>query len=115
MGARKRQRDVATPYKPQKPQLAGEMKAVAERLEEDRKSLPIWSARNKLVHLVRENQCLVVVGETGSGKTTQIPQFLLRADVAVSCSTNMNKCGVALPSSVLTVFPHSDLTLRQHK
>lgn len=39
----------------------------------------MWSARDKLLAAVRENRTLVVVGETGSGKTTQIPQFLHEA------------------------------------
>jgi HrpA-like RNA helicase len=29
--------------------------------------------------VIRDNQVVVVVGETGSGKTTQIPQYLLEA------------------------------------
>lgn len=41
--------------------------------------LPIREYRNKLVKAVEENDFLVVVGETGSGKTTQLPQFLHKA------------------------------------
>lgn len=41
-----------------------------------RKSLPVYRMRNELVKAVRENQFLVIVGETGSGKTTQITQYL---------------------------------------
>ena len=32
----------------------------------------MWSARDKLVQLVRDNTVLIVIGETGSGKTTQV-------------------------------------------
>ena len=32
-----------------------------------------------LLQLVKENQIVIIQGETGSGKTTQIPQFLLDA------------------------------------
>ncbi len=39
-----------------------------------RQSLPIYSARNSLIREFRKNNCSIVVGETGSGKTTQIPQ-----------------------------------------
>lgn len=42
-----------------------------------RKELPAWDAREKLLKLVLENQILILQGETGSGKTTQIPQFLI--------------------------------------
>ena len=39
--------------------------------------LPVDAARGHIVDLVRSNRCLVIVGETGCGKTTQIPQYLL--------------------------------------
>lgn len=41
-----------------------------------RKSLPVYLMRNELVKAVRDHQFLVIVGETGSGKTTQITQYL---------------------------------------
>ena len=43
-------------------------------LAEQRRRLPIYTARQRLIDEVRQNDCLVIVGETGSGKTTQIPQ-----------------------------------------
>ncbi|KAL3687732.1 hypothetical protein R1sor_014041 [Riccia sorocarpa] len=43
---------------------------------EQRRSLPIASAEKKLVQEVENNDTLIVIGETGSGKTTQLPQFL---------------------------------------
>jgi len=39
--------------------------------------LPVWEYRKEFIKLTTENQCLVLVGETGSGKTTQIPQWCL--------------------------------------
>lgn len=47
-----------------------------------RESLPVWSAREKFLAEVQKNKTLVLVGETGSGKTTQIPQFLYEAGYA---------------------------------
>lgn len=41
--------------------------------------LPIREHRSKLVKAVDKNDFLVIVGETGSGKTTQLPQFLHKA------------------------------------
>ncbi|XP_024537428.1 probable pre-mRNA-splicing factor ATP-dependent RNA helicase DEAH5 [Selaginella moellendorffii] len=41
-----------------------------------RQGLPIYGLREKLLEAVRENQVLLVIGETGSGKSTQITQFL---------------------------------------
>ncbi|KAK9277665.1 hypothetical protein L1049_007212 [Liquidambar formosana] len=47
-----------------------------QRIAQHRKSLPIASAEKRLVEEVRKNDTLVIVGETGSGKTTQLPQYL---------------------------------------
>ena len=35
--------------------------------------------RNHILYLLERYQTLVVVGETGSGKSTQIPQYLVEA------------------------------------
>ena len=51
-------------------------------MQQARQGLPITAARNQLMALVRECQTLVLVGETGSGKTTQLPQFILQAGLA---------------------------------
>ena len=44
---------------------------------EGRKKLPVWEQRAEFFEMVKKNQTLVFVGETGSGKTTQIPAFML--------------------------------------
>jgi len=44
-----------------------------------RKKLPAWEAREQLTLLLKEHQVIILQGETGSGKTTQIPQFLLES------------------------------------
>ena len=51
-------------------------KSTAVQLLQVRKELPIWSARKALVRLISEHDTVVLVGETGSGKTTQTPQFV---------------------------------------
>lgn len=38
--------------------------------------LPVHKQREECLDLVRNNQITILVGETGSGKTTQVPQFL---------------------------------------
>lgn len=50
--------------------------SVKMTLAEVRKSLPIYPYRDDFLAAVRDHQVLIVVGETGSGKTTQIPQYL---------------------------------------
>lgn len=42
-----------------------------------RESLPIFSAKHKIQKLVQQYQIILLVGETGSGKTTQVPQYIL--------------------------------------
>ncbi|KAI4343938.1 hypothetical protein L6164_011226 [Bauhinia variegata] len=54
-------------------------KSELEALQEERKKLPIYSYRDDLLQAVHDHQVLVIVGETGSGKTTQIPQYLHEA------------------------------------
>ena len=45
-------------------------------IEEQRRSLPVYAMRSTLVESIRDNQFVVIVGETGSGKTTQIVQYI---------------------------------------
>ncbi|KAA8532892.1 hypothetical protein F0562_032991 [Nyssa sinensis] len=54
----------------------GDFFARRQRIAQQRKSLPIASVEKRLVEEVRNNDTLIIVGETGSGKTTQLPQFL---------------------------------------
>ncbi|GFZ07707.1 RNA helicase family protein [Actinidia rufa] len=54
-------------------------KSAFEKLQEDRKTLPMYPYRDELLQAVHDHQVLVIVGETGSGKTTQIPQYLHEA------------------------------------
>jgi pre-mRNA-splicing factor ATP-dependent RNA helicase DHX16 len=56
---------------------AAEKKALS--MEETRKSLPIYAYREQFLAALAEYQILVIVGETGSGKTTQLPQYLHEA------------------------------------
>ncbi|GMM32729.1 DEAH-box RNA helicase [Saccharomycopsis crataegensis] len=45
-------------------------------LKEQRRFLPAFTVRDKLLSVIDENQLIVVIGETGSGKTTQLTQYL---------------------------------------
>jgi pre-mRNA-splicing factor ATP-dependent RNA helicase DHX15/PRP43 len=46
-----------------------------------RRNLPVHAQRDEFLQLYQKSQILVFVGETGSGKTTQIPQFVLFDDL----------------------------------
>ena len=50
--------------------------AKSRTLKQQREYLPAFACREELMKILRDNQVVVVVGETGSGKTTQLAQFL---------------------------------------
>lgn len=45
-------------------------------LKEQREYLPVFEVRDDLRKVIRENKVVIIVGETGSGKTTQLTQYL---------------------------------------
>ena len=72
----------AKPLTKEQRALQAQLKAAeakASSIEDTRKSLPIYAFRNDLLQAIGEYQVLIIVGETGSGKTTQIPQYLHEA------------------------------------
>ncbi|XP_069827233.1 ATP-dependent RNA helicase DHX33 isoform X1 [Dendropsophus ebraccatus] len=50
-------------------------------IEQQRRSLPIYQARAQLIGQLRQLESAIIIGETGSGKTTQIPQYLYEASI----------------------------------
>lgn len=56
--------------------LTGQVYSVNyQNLLRKRITLPVFEYRSDFMRLLAEHQCIVLVGETGSGKTTQIPQW----------------------------------------
>jgi ATP-dependent RNA helicase DHX8/PRP22 len=53
-------------------------------IKEQRESLPVFTFRSQLIEAIKQHPILVVVGETGSGKTTQMIQYLAEAGFANS-------------------------------
>ena len=47
-----------------------------KNIQYQRKILPIFEYKEKILELLKTNQLIIIEGETGSGKTTQIPQYL---------------------------------------
>eukprot|EP00435_Cladocopium_sp_Y103_P043169 s2034_g12.t1 len=50
-----------------------------DRLLQSKQALPAWHCREQLLEAVRSKQVTLVIGETGCGKSTQVPQFILEA------------------------------------
>ncbi|KAG9459931.1 hypothetical protein H6P81_004439 [Aristolochia fimbriata] len=64
-------------------------------IQEQRQTLPIYKLKKELIQAVHDNQVLVVIGETGSGKTTQVTQYLAEAGY-----TTTGKIGCTQPRRV---------------
>ena len=61
--------------------LADKSEAVSEfakrnTMKQQREFLPVFAVKEELLKIIRENSVIIVVGETGSGKTTQLTQYL---------------------------------------
>ncbi|KAK9901865.1 hypothetical protein M0R45_001889 [Rubus argutus] len=65
------------------------------RDSQQNRNLPIYKLKKQLIQAVHENQILVVIGETGSGKTTQVTQYLAEAGY-----TRKGKIGCTQPRRV---------------
>lgn len=66
--------------------------------ETESERLPIYRHRDKLVKAVKRSTFLVVTGETGSGKTTQLPQYLHEAGFCKN-----GKIGITQPRRVAAI------------
>ena len=67
--------------------LKNKLEAVSEfaktkTIKEQKESLPIFSVKEDLLNIIRDNKVVIIVGETGSGKTTQLTQYLYESGYA---------------------------------
>ncbi|KAH9309372.1 hypothetical protein KI387_037283, partial [Taxus chinensis] len=61
-------------------------------LEKQRQRLPVFKHRNAILYLVESHATTIIVGETGSGKTTQIPQIHKRSMPAILDTIRLKAC-----------------------
>ncbi|PON59154.1 DEA(D/H)-box RNA helicase family protein [Trema orientale] len=52
-----------------------------KKMLEFRKSLPAFREKDRLLRAIAQNQVIVISGETGCGKTTQLPQYVLESEI----------------------------------
>lgn len=72
--------DVDSEEKEEKKLLLNQLEKERIRIKtisESRRLLPVFTYRKELMDAIKEYQALIIVGETGSGKTTQLPQYLV--------------------------------------
>lgn len=48
-------------------------------IQEQKRKLPVYEQRLKLLEHIRRHATLIIMGETGCGKSTQIPQYIYSA------------------------------------
>ncbi|XP_053908950.1 probable ATP-dependent RNA helicase DHX34 [Cuculus canorus] len=71
------------------------------KLQRERSALPIAQYRDRILRCVAQNQVVVIAGDTGCGKSTQVPQFLLAAGYGhVACSQPRRIACVSLAKRV---------------
>lgn len=57
------------------------------KLRREQKNLPIYQYKDRIIELVRRHPVVVVAGDTGCGKSTQVPQYLLSAGFSqIACT-----------------------------
>jgi len=89
--------------------LQKEKFAKLKKLREGQANLPIAEYKEQILEKLRDNQVLIVAGDTGCGKSTQVPQFLLDAGYSnIACTQPRRIACISLANRV------SYETLNQH-
>ncbi|KAJ2613647.1 putative ATP-dependent RNA helicase DHR1 [Coemansia sp. RSA 1365] len=75
----------------------------SEQIQRQRMQLPVYAEEQQIMEAITQNLVVVLSGETGSGKTTQVPQFLLEAGYGDNSSRNPGMIGITQPRRVAAV------------
>ncbi|PHH77107.1 hypothetical protein CDD80_931 [Ophiocordyceps camponoti-rufipedis] len=109
--------DSFVPRAPEQDPLPAELQPTAEtdrkafsvaverspEIQAARLKLPIVSEEQRLMEAIHNNDIIVICGSTGSGKTTQVPQFLFEAGYGSPKSPTPGMIGVTQPRRVAAV------------
>ncbi|KAH3837771.1 probable ATP-dependent RNA helicase DHX34 [Dreissena polymorpha] len=75
--------------------------AKLKKVKTDQENLPIYQYRQHIVDTVREHQVVIIAGDTGCGKSTQVPQYLLHASFTnIACTQPRRIACVSLSKRV---------------
>lgn len=75
----------------------------SESVQASRMDLPIAAEEQRIMEAVYENPTVIISGETGSGKTTQVPQFLYEAGFGNRDGSSSGMIGITQPRRVAAI------------
>lgn len=65
-------------------------KAKYRKIQKQRESLPAFESKAEILEAIEKHQIVIIDGKTGSGKTTQCPQYLLDHFISIGKATECN-------------------------
>ncbi|KAF8044985.1 hypothetical protein N665_5860s0001, partial [Sinapis alba] len=72
-------------------------------------SLPVAAMKKRIVEKIIENRVTLIVGEPGCGKSSQVPQFLLEANMSPILCTQPRRFAVVAVAKMVAMSRNSDL------
>lgn len=75
----------------------------AEEIQEVRMKLPVVAEEQRIMEAIHNNDAIIICGETGSGKTTQVPQFMFESGYGSPDSETPGMIGITQPRRVAAV------------
>ena len=73
------------------------------RIQAERAALPITASRQRILHALQQHDSLILIGETGCGKSTQLPQFLLHSTTTATTTTTSHSIACTQPRRVAAI------------